>query len=92
VAAQEGHLENDEIEPPVSPGLGALSAPLRSLADFLRIDPDLIVAVSVLQDLRDLANMGGQGCAFSSRMEKLRRHHARKPTLLDRFRNASLMG
>ena len=32
----------EEVEPPVPPGLGSLSAPLRSLADFLRLDEDLI--------------------------------------------------
>lgn len=46
VAAQEGHLEDDDIEPQVPPGLGALSAPLRTLEDFLRIDPDWIAAAA----------------------------------------------
>lgn len=46
VAAQEGHLEDDEIEPPVPPGLRALSSSLRTLADFLRIDPDWIEAAA----------------------------------------------
>ena len=31
-----------ELEPPVPPGLAKLSAPLRALADFLRIDDELI--------------------------------------------------
>ena len=46
VAAQESHLEDDELEPPVPPGLGALNAPLRTLVDFLRIDPDWIAAAA----------------------------------------------
>jgi hypothetical protein len=41
-AARAGQLNDDDIEPPVPPGLGSLSAPLRSLADFLRVDLDLI--------------------------------------------------
>lgn len=47
---EEG-LEDDEfglgaVEPPVPPGLGALSGPLASLADFLRIDEDLIAVAA----------------------------------------------
>jgi hypothetical protein len=35
-------LDDDEIEPPVPPGLAELTAPLRALAGFLRIDDSLI--------------------------------------------------
>ena len=45
-AAQEGQLEDDEIEPPVPPGLGALGAPLESLVSYLRIDSDWVVAAA----------------------------------------------
>lgn len=45
-AAQAGHLDDDAIEPPVPPGLGMLNAPLRSLADFLRVDLDLVTAAA----------------------------------------------
>jgi hypothetical protein len=34
--------EEDELEPPVPDGLGALTAPQRNLADFLRLDADLL--------------------------------------------------
>jgi hypothetical protein len=34
--------EEDELEPPVPAGLGALTAPQRALADFLRLDDDLL--------------------------------------------------
>jgi hypothetical protein len=34
--------EGDELEPPVPTGLGALTAPQRALADFLRLDADLL--------------------------------------------------
>jgi hypothetical protein len=37
----EGEDDN-ETEPPVPPGLTKLSAPLRALADFLRVDDDLL--------------------------------------------------
>lgn len=47
-------------------------------------------AVSLLQDLRDLAVMTNQTPAFSSRMEALVRAQSRKPTLMDRFRKANL--
>ena len=42
---EEG-CDKDESEPLVPPGLGALSSPLQSLADFLRIDPDWIAAAA----------------------------------------------
>lgn len=46
VAAQEGFLDNDETEPPVPPGLAMLNVPLKSLVDFLRLDPVLIAAAA----------------------------------------------
>ncbi|MEV5888642.1 hypothetical protein [Nonomuraea fuscirosea] len=38
--------EEDVLEPPVPPGLGSLSAPQRALADFLRLDDDLLAAAA----------------------------------------------
>ena len=38
----EEDIDGEELEPPVPPGLGKLSGPLRELADFLRIDDELI--------------------------------------------------
>ena len=40
--AQTGELDDEDLEPPVPPGLGQLSASLESLAEFLRIDGDLV--------------------------------------------------
>ncbi|MEV4582275.1 hypothetical protein AB0K16_54510 [Nonomuraea jabiensis] len=40
------HEEEDELEPPVPPGLGSLSAPQRALADFLRLDHHLLTAAA----------------------------------------------
>jgi hypothetical protein len=34
--------DDDRLEPPVPPGLAALSAPLRALAEFLRVDDELV--------------------------------------------------
>ena len=52
--AQAGELEDDDVEPPVPPGLGRLSASLESLAEFLRIDSDLLeVAAEASQPLGD---------------------------------------
>jgi len=39
---QNGEFDEEDVEPPVPPGLGQLRASLESLAEFLRIDPDLI--------------------------------------------------
>lgn len=43
---QGRELDDDEPEPPVPPGLGSLSRPLKTLADFLRLDPDLLAATA----------------------------------------------
>lgn len=46
LCAQNGELEDDEQEPLVPPGLGELSASLVALAEFLRIDQDLITVAA----------------------------------------------
>ncbi len=46
LAVQSEAVDDDALEPPVPPGLGNLSAPLDLLADFLRIDDDLIAAAA----------------------------------------------
>jgi hypothetical protein len=38
--------DNDELEPPVPPGLRTLTAPQRALADFLRLDDDLLTVAA----------------------------------------------
>ncbi|MFI5906001.1 hypothetical protein [Dactylosporangium sp. NPDC051541] len=42
LCVQNQELDEDEPAPPVPPGLANLSGPLRSLADFLRLDQDLL--------------------------------------------------
>jgi hypothetical protein len=42
LCAQNCDLDDEEIEPPVPPGLGKLSTSLKSLVDFLDIDNDLV--------------------------------------------------
>lgn len=44
--AQDEFLEEDAVEPPLPPGLGRLSAALRALAEFLRIDDALLAAAA----------------------------------------------
>ncbi len=44
--AEVGDLEDETVEPPVPAGLGNMSAPLKALADFLRIDEDLIAVAA----------------------------------------------
>ncbi|MFO0926226.1 MAG: hypothetical protein U0736_04185 [Gemmataceae bacterium] len=41
-AIDEYVVEDEDVEPPVPPGLQQLSAPLTTLAEFLRLDPDLL--------------------------------------------------
>lgn len=44
--AQAEMLGDDEVEPPVPPGLGSLSAALEALAQFLGIDEDLLAVAA----------------------------------------------
>lgn len=41
-----GELDDDAVEPAVPPGLGQLSAPLKALAEFLRLDSDLVAVAA----------------------------------------------
>ena len=47
VGAQNDAVDEEGQEPPVPPGLGSLSAPLQRLADFLRLDSDLLEVAAV---------------------------------------------
>lgn len=42
LSVQRGDLDDEEVEPPVPPGLGKLTASLAALADLLKIDTDLL--------------------------------------------------
>jgi hypothetical protein len=46
LVVQDRALADDEPEPPVPRGLGKLSGPQTALADFLRLDPDLLAAAA----------------------------------------------
>jgi hypothetical protein len=46
LCAQSEELDEDDVEPPVPPGLANLTEPLRELAEYLRIDEDLIGAAA----------------------------------------------
>ena len=46
LCAQNGELDDEDVEPPVPPGLGQLSASLESLVEFLRIDTDLVLVAA----------------------------------------------
>jgi hypothetical protein len=51
------HDADDDLEPPVPPGLGALSAAQRALADFLRLDDDLLaIAAQASPPLEETAD------------------------------------
>jgi len=54
LSVESGELADDDAEPPIPPGMAALNAPLRSLADFLRLDEDLIaVAAEASEEQKD---------------------------------------
>jgi hypothetical protein len=46
LCAQSSELDDEDIEPPVPPGIGQLSASLESLVEFLRIDMDLLLVAA----------------------------------------------
>lgn len=51
---------------------------------------DYDLAVTLLRDLRALADRQGDSAAFTKRFLELRAQHQRKPSLLDRFNKAAL--
>ena len=54
LSVESGELADDDAEPPIPPGMAALNASLRSLADFLRLDEDLIaVAAKASEEQKD---------------------------------------
>ena len=54
LSVESGELADDDAEPPIPPGMAALNASLRSLADFLRLDEDLIaVAAKASEERKD---------------------------------------
>lgn len=56
LCAQNGMLDDEDVEPPPPPGLRSLSASLRAFAEFLRIDEDLIeVAAAGSAELEEVA-------------------------------------
>jgi hypothetical protein len=46
LCVQGRELDDVDLEPPVPAGLAELSGPLQALADFLRLDPDLLTAAA----------------------------------------------
>ncbi len=46
LAAGDGHLDDDEVEPPVPPGLKEMTPSLETLVKFLCLDIDLITAAA----------------------------------------------
>lgn len=58
LAAQNGDLDDDEIEPPVPAGLAELDAALESFVEFLRIDTDLISAAAAASPSHAAAEPG----------------------------------
>jgi hypothetical protein len=46
LAVQNREVDEDAVEPPVPPGLGRLSAALSAVAEFLRIDHDLVAVAA----------------------------------------------
>jgi hypothetical protein len=56
LSAQEQELDEEEEEPPVPAGLGELTGSLRSFAEFLRIDEDLIAVAAERSEARALAH------------------------------------
>jgi hypothetical protein len=70
--------EDHELEPPVPPGLTTLTAAQQALADFLRLDEDLLaIAAQTSPPLEETANDPGQLAAWVTNL-----HQAEKNRLL----------
>lgn len=65
--------DEDTAEPPVPAGLGSLSAPQRGLADFLRLDPDLLEVAAAASPARPAmpGRMGGPGAPAARTVAEL---------------------
>jgi len=61
LCAQSGELEEEDVEPPVPALLGTPSAALQSLADFLRIGPDLLAVAAEASAAAPVAGDGADG-------------------------------
>jgi hypothetical protein len=60
---------DDDLEPPVPPGLGTLTAPQRSMADFLRLDDDLLaIAAQTSPPLDEVADDPADLTAWVTRL------------------------
>jgi hypothetical protein len=60
---------DDDLEPPVPPGLAALTAAQRALADFLRLDEDLLAtAAQTSPPLEDVADDPGELAGWVTRL------------------------
>jgi hypothetical protein len=60
---------DDDLEPPVPPGLGSLTAPQRALADFLRLDDDLLaIAARTSAPLEKIDDDPGDLAAWVTRL------------------------
>jgi hypothetical protein len=46
LCVQHREVADEELEPPIPPGLNNLSGPLQAVADFLRLDPDLLAVAA----------------------------------------------
>ena len=64
-----GEEDEDEMEPPVPAGLGSLTAPQRALADFLRLDSDLLEVAA--QTSAALPRVTGGARALARHIAKL---------------------
>lgn len=54
LCVQNKELDDGLVEPPVPPGLGELSGPLRSLSEFLRLDRDLLAVAAEASPARTM--------------------------------------
>ena len=102
--AQTGELDDEDVEPPVPPGLGQLSASLESLAEFLRIGGDLLnVAAEASTSLEDSGLDRGEVRAWVGKLATTEKDelianlivdpdHALVMELLQRFLNSRSAG
>jgi hypothetical protein len=61
LSVQAEEVGDEEAEPPLPPGLRTLSAPLRAVADFLRLDEDLLTAAATAgAEVQTVAESAGE--------------------------------
>jgi hypothetical protein len=61
LSAYQGDIEENEVEPPIPPGLRSLTASHQAFIEFMRLDPDLVEAAAEASQARSAEDLDDAG-------------------------------